>query len=378
LKEIEHRFSLWDAEVVVRPKLDMHYLYLEITSRCNLNCKMCFKQYWEDKDGDMSSELFMKILEDAEEFPELRMIIFGGIGEPLVHPKFLEMMREVKRRGHALGITTNGTLMSEKIAEEIVKNDVDLVYFSMDSLPTRPELPSLGHLSSIIVDSRIRKLIRLRKSNPSGKPTVSVTVVVTKENYRQLPQMVRYLRDIEVDSVLITNLLPMTEEQTKEIVYDGSVDMDEIVDEIEKIASYGIYVKLPNFKLMTERRCEFDENNAAVVRWDGEVSPCYRFLHTYYEYIFGRKKKVNAYSFGNLREKSLTEIWTSREYSRFRFIMKNYMYPSCTDCPLRDACDFVKTTEVDCWGNTPSCADCLWARRIVMCPVPTYIYGKFL
>ncbi|MGB9785289.1 MAG: radical SAM protein, partial [Fervidicoccaceae archaeon] len=109
----------------------MHYLYLEITSRCNLNCKMCFKQYWEDKDGDMSSELFMKILEDAEEFPELRMIIFGGIGEPLVHPKFLEMMREVKRRGHALGITTNGTLMSEKIAEEIVKNDVDLVYFSM-------------------------------------------------------------------------------------------------------------------------------------------------------------------------------------------------------------------------------------------------------
>jgi len=378
LDQLEHRFFLWDAEVVVRPKLDMHYLYLEITSRCNLNCKMCFKQHWEDKDGDMSFDLFLKILKDAEAFPELRMIIFGGIGEPLVHPRFLEMMREVKKRGYALGITTNGTLLSNKVIDEIVKNDVDLVYFSMDSLPTQPTLPSLGHLSSFLVDSRIRELIRRRRENPSGKPTVSVTTVVTKENYRDLPKLVRYLRDIGVDSVLVTNLLPLSEEQKDDIVYDGSVDMEKIVDEVEKIATYGIYVKLPNFKLTTERRCEFDENNAAVIRWDGEVSPCYRFLHTYYEYIFGRKKKVNAYSFGNVKERSLAEIWTSREYSRFRFIMKNYMYPSCTDCPLRDSCDFVKTTDVDCWGNSPSCADCLWARRIVMCPVPTYIYGKYL
>ncbi|MNO01582.1 hypothetical protein D3C81_2217640 [compost metagenome] len=57
--------------------------------------------------------------------------------------------------------------------------------------------------------------------------------------------------------------------------------------------------------------------------------------------------------------------------------MKNYMYPSCTDCDLRDACDFVKTSDIDCWGNEPSCADCLWSRRIVQCPIPQYMFGKF-
>lgn len=378
MKDIEHKFTLWDADVIVKPKLDMHYLYLEITSRCNLNCKMCFKQHWEDIDGDMSYDLFQKILDDAKEFPELRMVIFGGIGEPLVHPKFLEMMRDVKKRGYALGITTNGTLLSEKVMNEIIKNQVDLIYFSMDILPTIPQNTTLGHMFSNLVDTRIRKLVKLRNSSITGKPTASVATVVTKENYKELPKMVRYLREVGVDSILITNLLPLTEDQAKDIVYDGSVEMDGIINEIEKLATYGIYVKLPNFKLTTERRCEFDENNAAVIRWDGNVSPCYRFLHTYYEYIFGRKKKVNAYSFGNVREKSLAEIWTSREYSKFRFVMKNYMYPSCTDCPLRESCDFVKTTDVDCWGNSPSCADCLWARRIVMCPVPTYIYGKFL
>ncbi len=128
--------------------------------------------------------------------------------------------------------------------------------------------------------------------------------------------------------------------------------MTPVVDELHKIANSGLYIKIPKFELKTERQCDFDENNVAVVRWDGEVSPCYRFLHTYYEYIFGRKKKVNAYSFGNVREKSLAEIWTSEKYTWFRFTMKNYMYPpSCTDCELRDACDFVKTSDIDCWGE---------------------------
>lgn len=49
----------------------MKYLYVEITSRCNLKCEMCFKQYWEDTEGDMDWNLFLKILDDAEAFPSL-------------------------------------------------------------------------------------------------------------------------------------------------------------------------------------------------------------------------------------------------------------------------------------------------------------------
>ena len=93
--EKEYSFTLWDGKVIVKPKLDMKYLYIETTSRCNLHCEMCFKQYWEDSEGDMDWELFLKILDDAKEFPELKMIYFGGIGEPSVHPRFMDMVREV-------------------------------------------------------------------------------------------------------------------------------------------------------------------------------------------------------------------------------------------------------------------------------------------
>ncbi len=354
--------------VVLYPKVpDIRYLYLEITNRCNLRCEMCFKQYWEDREGDMEWDLFTKILDEAETLPNLEMVYFGGIGEPTVHPRFIEMVREVERRGLALGMSTNGFLLTDKLIEELVKLGLDLIYFSVDSVPTQPV--DIGHVRPDVTGSRIRKIQEVKKRLGRDVPHIGVEVVVTKENYKELPELAHYVGSLGVDTLLISNLIPITEEHAKLIVYDGSVDMKPIVDKLEAIY-HGYLHKIAEFGIRTERHCEFVEKKVAVVRWDGEVAPCYRFLHTYPEIVLGRKKMVYAYSFGNVREKTLADIWTSREYSWFRFVVQNSLYPSCADCPLNQSCSFVNDTLSDCWGNRPSCADCLWSRRIVLCPIP--------
>jgi len=362
-----HKFNVSDAIILIPKKPDLKYLYLEITNRCNLRCEMCFKQYWEDNEGDMEWDLFLKILDDAEELPELEMIYFGGIGEPTVHPRFTDMVKEVKKRGFSLGISTNGFLLTEKRIDELIDAGVDLIYISLDAIPTQET--KIGHLMPSITADRIKKIVKRKRERGTDTPHIGVEVVVSKENYTQLPMIARFLAELEIDSLLFSNILPITKEHSDQIVYDGSVNMTPIVNELETI--YGGYLlRLPEFQLRTERHCDFIEKKVAVIRWDGEVSPCYRFLHTYPEVVFGREKKVLAYSFGNVKEKSISEIWTSREYSWFRFTVKNAMYPSCTDCPLVDSCSFVEDTASDCWSNVPSCGDCLWSRRIVICPIP--------
>ncbi|AEH24630.1 tungsten cofactor oxidoreductase radical SAM maturase [Pyrococcus yayanosii] len=373
-----YKFSLWGARILIQPKPDLRYLYIEITNRCNLHCRMCFKQYWEDKEGDMDWDLFLKVLDDAEDLPELKMIYFGGIGEPTVHPRFMDMVREVKKRGFALGISTNGTLLTEGVMEELVELGVDLIYFSMDAVPTAANVLNLGHVTSAVTAKKIGELVKFKREVGTERPFIGVEVVVTKENYDQLPEMALYLKRLGVDSMLVSNLLPMTEEQADQIVYDGSIDMEPYLRKLQRIASGGLFMRIAEFQLRTERYCDFVENNVAVVRWDGEVFPCYRFLHTYPEFIFGRRKKVVTHSFGNVREKSLKEIWVSPEYVMFRFIVRASAYPSCIDCPLNYSCAFVEDTERDCWGNSPSCGDCLWSRRIVLCPIPEEYMGKFL
>jgi len=39
-----------------------------------------------------------------------------------------------------------------------------------------------------------------------------------------------------------------------------------------------------------------------------------------------------------------------------------------TDCKFRNHCWWTETSERDCWGASPSCADCLWSKRILLCP----------
>ena len=51
----------------------------------------------------------------------------------------------------------------------------------------------------------------------------------------------------------------------------------------------------------------------------------------------------------------------------FRWTVRNSHYPSCIDCQQADGCVMAQTNEGDCWGNRPSCGDCLWARNIVVC-----------
>ena len=370
-----HIFHLDSAEIHIPRELDMRYLYLEITNRCNLHCEMCFKQYWSDEEGDMPYELFLKILDDAAMFEDLKLVYFGGIGEPTVHPRFMDMVREVKGRGYALGLSTNGFLLNERIMRDLVNLPVDLIYLSLDSLPVQPS--EIGHIVPNVTLERIKKFAELKKERRSELPHIGVEVVLTKENYKEMGKIAKLLAEYNIDALLFSNLIPVNEEHASMILYDGSVDLEPYLKELIRNSYSGFYLHLPEFQLRTERHCDFVEKKVAVVRWDGEVVPCYRFLHTYPEYVFGRRKMVYAHSFGNVGKKSLSDIWTSKDYSWFRFIVKNAIYPSCTDCPLVDACSYVQDSRVDCWGNQPSCGDCLWARRITLCPIPMESLGKF-
>ena len=59
-------------------------LYIEPTTKCNLNCKMCFRHTWFDEPiCDLNLEDYRRVLETMPKTVET--IFFGGMGEPLFH-----------------------------------------------------------------------------------------------------------------------------------------------------------------------------------------------------------------------------------------------------------------------------------------------------
>ena len=67
---------------------ELHKIYVEITTDCNLDCGMCIRHAWEDPPGSMDVETFEALIAQVREIPGVSVLQFGGFGEPTVHPRY--------------------------------------------------------------------------------------------------------------------------------------------------------------------------------------------------------------------------------------------------------------------------------------------------
>jgi hypothetical protein len=80
----------------------------------------------------MSMVVFSKIM--GEISGEKRTVRLNAMGEPLLNPVFPQMLREAKRIGHTVHVTTNATLLSETLSRELLEIGIDWIGFSLDGL----------------------------------------------------------------------------------------------------------------------------------------------------------------------------------------------------------------------------------------------------
>ncbi len=107
-----------------RPVREIHQL--ELSTRCNLKCKYCvhFPELPRAKE-DMSEDTFAASLDLIRFYVRQGTqteLSLTGIGEAMLHPRFVEYAaraREVVGPHRQLTITTNGILLTEKMAEVI-------------------------------------------------------------------------------------------------------------------------------------------------------------------------------------------------------------------------------------------------------------------
>lgn len=341
-------------------------LYLELTDKCNLNCKMCYRKSWEQDFCEMDEDMLIKLTDELKIHPELKEIVIGGIGEPTCSKHFrkaLELLRDYK-----ITVTTNGTLIDEELAEYFIKY-VDVVTISIDGLfDIYKEIRGVN--LDLIVEN-IRLLNRIKGKFSSKTPLIHIQFVLSSDNIKEIFKVMDLASDLKADKFIISNIIPQSLENKDAILY-SRYENQNIKRLFNEVIVYsfrkGIKISIPNYELKTVRRCNFVKDSAVFICSSGDVSPCYRFSHSYTEYVFGREKQVQKFTFGNIKNDTLMNIWNSNQYNNFRERILNSLYPSCIDCDYVDGCDYVNNTETDCYAICPTCGDCLWSREFVQCP----------
>jgi len=360
-----------EGDLILHPRLpNARKVYIEPTTGCNISCRTCIRNVWDELEAQMAMDTFQRLVESLKDIPSLTRVIFTGFGEPLAHPHILEMVQSVRERDLAVTIGSNGLLLDASMARELIRLGVDRLVVSVDGVKPETYTGVRGAMLSQLL-SNIRTLNEVKNQMGSLTPALGFEFVVLRSNVSELAELTRLASRLGASRVLVSNVLPYTEEMRSEILYGyepspplaaGSWPV-----KADAWVMWGI-LELPRMYWGAERRCRFVQDRAMVVGWDGGISPCYALAHNYsYFAVDGRKKQVKRYVLGNVNDQPLAEVWMSEEYVRFRSEVRGFHFPSCPDCDLREGCDLRERNE-GCWGWNPSCADCLWAQDIVRCP----------
>jgi tungsten cofactor oxidoreducase radical SAM maturase len=340
-------------------------VYLELTDRCNLECKICYRHQWNVIPADMNEALLGDVLNQIKQMSSVETIVLGGMGEPLVSPRFANTLKHLA--GRKIWVTTNSTMMREKLTPELLAL-TELFVVSVDGMELQM-IAGRGVEFATVMDN-IDYLNELKAAADMELPHLDIHFVATRQNISDIFPLMDVLAGKNIRYLVLSHLLPQELNQSEDILYKKHGNK-EVRDLFHAIRNYsfkkGLRVIFPEVELKTERRCEFVAGDAAYITSDGDVVPCYRLSHQGKEVVFGRSKTIRRYSFGNIATQTLENIWNSNAYRQFRNRIYNNHYPSCPDCDLAEGCSLIKDVDFDCHGDEPNCADCLWSRRFVFC-----------
>ncbi len=370
-----------------RPASSLAKIYVEPTDLCNLTCRTCMRNVWDEPSGRMSAGTFARIIASVEEITPRPTVFFGGIGEPLFHPHTPDMVAQAKAAGATVELITNGTLLTEKRARRLVDAGLDVLWVSLDG--ARPESYADVRLGAALpkVLRNVERVKTMRGIAYHPKPEIGVAFVALASNIRDLPGVLAIARHLGASRMSVSNVLPYTDDMRPEVLYTRALsdttytassfvprlslpkmDFDGATGEalLEALHS-GFNVSIAGNNLgSASDTCQFVGGGAIAVGWDGSVSPCLPLLHTHTSWIKGRERKSQRHVLGNIAEHSLVELWNDAEYVAYRERVQRFAFAPCTFC---GGCELVDANQEDCIGNTfPACGACLWAQGVIQCP----------
>ncbi len=169
---------------------------LEIASSCNLSCIHCpphlkaFKNSVR-KFGIMELDLFERLMTEIDSYGERRIALHKD-GEPLLHPKIINILERVKKhRNHKVYITTNAHPLKQNVSEAILANQVDVLNFSIGAASKEFYEKVRGNNFTKVIEN-IEQFLILR-SNSSWKPRVIVQII----NLPEYPEMEKEIKDFK-------------------------------------------------------------------------------------------------------------------------------------------------------------------------------------
>jgi heme b synthase len=181
----ENPISSETKEGGVRPP---RILAWETTAACNLKCKHCRGSSTMDSAaGELTTAEAKKLLDQIKETGSPIIILSGG--EPLMRPDIFEIAKYGTDLGFRMTLATNGTMVTEEIAQKIKAAGIQRVSISLDGREKTHD--TFRCISGCFVDS-MKGIENLKKAGVEFQ----INTTVSRFNLHELDDVHRFAKEI--------------------------------------------------------------------------------------------------------------------------------------------------------------------------------------
>lgn len=270
-------------------------LSIEPTTACNLGCPECpsgLKAFTRPT-GSLDVEFNKQIIDQLAD--HVLYINYYFQGEPLIHPKFKELIKYAHQKGIYTATSTNAHFLTPKRCEELVSAGLDRIIISIDgtSQETYEQYRKGGSLDKVLEGTQ--NLMAAKKKLNSKTPYTIFQFLVVKPNEHQIDDVFDLAKKLNVDKVNLKTAQ----------VYNYR-NGNPLIPENEK---YARYKKMPDGTYKIKNKLVdscWRMWSSAVVTVSGGVVPC--CFDKDAQHQLGAMKNGQPFK----------EIWTSKSYNVFR------------------------------------------------------------
>ncbi len=337
--------------------------------------------------GEWYGDVNPQVIENLKEaLPFIQRVDLNGHGEALMNKHFIEILQQVKAEVPFVGITSNGLMIKEKTATEIVKNSLSEIILSIHAVDAElyAEISRPGTFKNFLAS--LEALFKAKKRFSSKTPVLKFQYVGMKKNAGELVKIIRLAKKYGVVEVSVLPLIEHTAVKGESLLNAPELIKEHFPKAIEKASECGIYLNLaPSYReilglpledatdeqtestpsllreairiaknilrpvksLLTGKRpliprtipapppTETTDKNGADMKMARDCLDPWRFSFVLQS---GRVRPccVMEDNMGNLLEASFKEIWNSKEYLEMREkILKGEPPKGCDTCQIR-------------------------------------------
>ena len=311
----------------------------KITEECPCNCTFCdsnykYKEVLKQKIMDLGQ---WKVICDKLIEQGISAVVISG-GEPLLHVELtLSVVDYLRKNGVYVVLNTSGVLFKDvNLLEKVIHTLPNLIVFSVDSY-----IGEKHDLNRRMPGLFERMIHSIRYFKEKSDISVGIRTVITKNNFRELPNIITFFGELGIDCIKLTNIENDVDGLFR-LDYDELVEFNEIIrpemcKAIHKICQSeenleinvaniaGLLGNIEDYATISEglfsptytgnRKCCLN-GHFVTIQSNGDILPCCEAEHHYYPIL------------GNLLRDEIKTIISSDVYNKFL----NNRLEYCTRC----------------------------------------------